>query len=119
MNNSRSFRVRLAGCLHSTASRGSPAVAGDDTREAGMTLGDAIGDSAPSSFWDRAFEPFTQDSYNYISNDRRADRNSSTAATNWSHSASPIGSETVIMPRRASQMPWASMSKKKSSFSFG
>ena len=48
-----------------------------------------------------------------------ADRNSSTAAASLSHSASPIGRHSVNMPRRASQMPCASMSKKNSSFSFG
>ena len=35
-----------------------------------------------------------------------------------SHSASPIGRHSVIMPRRASQIPCASISKKNSSFSF-
>src|ERR1700749_4188540 len=48
----------------------------------------------------------------YLSNDRRADRNSSTAAASASPSASPIGSDKAIIPRRASQMPLASMSKK-------
>ena len=54
----------------------------------------------------------------YFSSERLDARNSSTAPASLSHSASPIGSDRVIMPRRASQMPCASMSKKNSSFSF-
>ena len=37
---------------------------------------------------------------------------------NLSHSASPIGKHNVIIPRRASQIPCASISKKNSSFNF-
>ncbi len=48
----------------------------------------------------------------------RAETNSSTAPASRSHSASPIGSISAIMPRRASQFPAASMSKKNRSFSF-
>ncbi len=47
----------------------------------------------------------------------RAERNSSTAAATWSHSACPTGSYRIIIPRRAIHTPWASMSKKNSSFS--
>src|SRR6185503_20083927 len=42
-----------------------------------------------------------------VSSDRRLDRNSSTADASLSHSASPIGRHSVIMPRRASQIPCA------------
>ncbi len=70
----------------------------------------------PANAWRR--KQATSAPYPAPSNEARAARNSSTAPASVPHSASPTGRHNVIIPRRASHIPAASISKKKSSFSF-